>query len=462
MNPAQTGKIIVNLLQILLFGICGIILASCAANIRSEHTIATLDQALYQKDIDAALTIVDKPKAYKDKEKLLYYLDAGMLHHYKGNWEKSNELLQMAEDTIEELYTKSLSRAASSVLLNDNSLEYSGEDYEDVYINVFKALNYLNLGDIEAALVEVRRVDYKLSYLEQKHARIAKEMNNNEDVQVEIKSGKFRFHSSALARYLSMALYAATGQYDNARIDYENVLFAFQSQPEIYPFQPPEISQPQRNREAQPLRVVSFVNRAPYKRAREMHIHTSKDLLLIGSVDEDIEVFPIEWKGIEEGYYFKFSIPYLVQRDPRIGRVEAVTSDGKRYRLEKLEDMGLVAQRSFEVKEPMILLKSVTRCILKGLAAQEAKSRANNGSSSVGGSLISLAADAAILFGEKADLRISQFFPAEAYVAEIPLPDDTDSIRIEYFSPEGFLVYAETRDLGQTANASKLISTWCF
>src|SRR5690554_746354 len=130
MNPEQTRKLSLKVLQILFIGICGIVLASCAAGIRSEATIASLDQALYQRDIGAALSIVDNPRAYKSKERLLYYLDAGMLHHYQGNWEKSNELLQMAEDTIEELYTKSLSRAAASMLLSDNSLEYSGEDYE--------------------------------------------------------------------------------------------------------------------------------------------------------------------------------------------------------------------------------------------------------------------------------------------------------------------------------------------
>jgi hypothetical protein len=64
--------------------------------------------------------------------------------------------------------------------------------------------------------------------------------------------------------------------------------------------------------------VVSFVNRTPIKKEREMHIHTSKDLLLIGSVDKTIEVYPIAWEGIDEGYYFKFAIPYLVDKTPRV------------------------------------------------------------------------------------------------------------------------------------------------
>jgi len=462
MHLAANGILKSKILQILCLGICGIFLSSCAAGLRSPNTVATLDSALAQRDIDAALAIIEKPKAYKDKERLLYYLDAGMLYHYQGDWQRSNELLQLAEDAIEELYTKSISRGAASLLLSDNSLEYSGEDYEDVYINVFKALNYLHLGDVDAAFVEIRRVDDKLSYLEQKHARMAKEINEQEDAQIEIQPGKAKFHSSALARYLSMALYSSSRQQDSARIDYNNVLYAFQSQPEIYPFSPPEIQDPREAADGEILRVISFVNRGPYKRAREMHIHSSEDLLLIGSVDEEINVYPIAWEGIDEGYYFKFSLPYLAQAEPRIGRVDVVRSDGSRYSMQKLEDLGLVARSAFEVKEPMIMLKSVTRSVVKGLAAEKAKAQAARRSSGLGASLLSLAADAAILFSENADLRISQFFPAEAYLAEIPVPAGLDRIRIEYFSPQGYLLHAEDRDLDLKANQARLISSWCF
>ena len=61
-----------------------------------------------------------------------------MLHHYNGDFEQSNTLLSKAETAFDELYTKSIGRAAASMLLNDNILEYSGEDYEDIYLNIFK------------------------------------------------------------------------------------------------------------------------------------------------------------------------------------------------------------------------------------------------------------------------------------------------------------------------------------
>lgn len=442
--------------------LCGIMLGSCAANIHSPHIVKSLDEALISRDIEAALAIVENPKYYKNKERLLYYLDAGILHHYNEDWARSNELLDLAEDAFVELYTKSLTRAGASMLLNDNILEYAGEDYEDIYINVFKALNYLNLDDTEAAFVEVRKVDDKLSYLEQKHARIAKEMSEDKDAKIEVKAGKNRFHSSALARYLSMALYKAAGKQDDARIDYDNILFAFNSQPEIYPFSPPDIIHPQKAKAGNVVRVLSFINRGPSKQARELHIHTSKDLLLIGSVDDDVELDAIPWEGIEEGYYFKFAVPYMQQAPARIAFVEAVTQDGKRYRLQKLEDLNQVALRSFEIKEPIILLKSITRSVLKGLAAEEAKAQAEKRDSSLAASLLSLATDAAVFLSENADLRLSHFFPQAALIAEIPLPEGEHNIRLEYFSQQGNMLYSEEHPITVSSYKPNLISSWCF
>jgi hypothetical protein len=435
---------------------------SCSANINSSRIRKDLDRAMAGRDIPTALKIVEKPGMYRHKERLLYYLDAGMLHHINGNWEQSNELLSLAEEAIEELYTKSIARAAGSMILNDRSLEYSGEDYEDIYINVFKALNFLELGDRAAAMVEVRRVDDKLSALEQKYARIAKDMDIEADAKVQFKHSRGRFHSSALASYISMVLYLADNKKDDARIDYDNINFAFKSQPELYPFSAPDITNPINNSEDSVLRVLSFVNRGPTKLPLEMHIHTSKDMLILASSGKDVDIDAIPWPGIEDGYYFKFAIPYIEERPARVGRVDVVTGDGTRYNLHKLEDLSQVAKRSFELKEPMIILKSVSRTVMKGLAAERAKEEAEKNSSDLGSTLLGLVADAAVFLSENADLRISQFFPGQALITEIPLPKGEQSLRIEYFSPHGSLLHTEQRTVNIRDGAPNLLRSWYF
>ena len=118
---------------------------SCASTKSSKSQFVGIDEKLVARDYQGALKQIEaaKDKFYKEKEKALYYVDVGMLHHYNGDFEQSNILLSKAETAFDELYTKSIGRAAASMLLNDNILEYSGEDYEDIYLNVFKALNYV-------------------------------------------------------------------------------------------------------------------------------------------------------------------------------------------------------------------------------------------------------------------------------------------------------------------------------
>ena len=145
-------------------------------------------------------------------------------------------------DTFDELYTKSLGRGAASMLLNDNILEYSGEDYEDVYLNVFKALNYVELDEFDDAFVEIRKINEKLSLLEQKYRKMAKQYNTSKDKKKNFESGTNKFHNSALGRYLSMLLYRAEGKMDDARIDKEKIDEAWQLQSHIYNFSKPSLN----------------------------------------------------------------------------------------------------------------------------------------------------------------------------------------------------------------------------
>src|SRR2546425_10839145 len=78
-------------------------------------------------------------------------------------------------------------------LTSDNALPYEGEEFEKVLLNVFMALDYVQLGLWDDALVEARKVDHKLTVLADRNQ---KRMTYNKD---------------ALARYLSGLLYEATG-----------------------------------------------------------------------------------------------------------------------------------------------------------------------------------------------------------------------------------------------------------
>ncbi|MCB5269876.1 MAG: hypothetical protein WCS58_03315, partial [Candidatus Cloacimonadaceae bacterium] len=130
--------------------------------------------------------------------------------------------------------------------------------------------------------------------------------------------------------------------------------------------------------------------------------------------------------------------------------------------LAKLEDMSLVARQTFEIKKSLIQLKSITRSVLKGLAAEKAQSMASRNSSSLFAALMMIAADVAVFISENADLRLAQFFPAQAMVAEIPLSAGQHEINLEYYSAAGNLLYRDLQTVKVQPGSVNLVQSWCL
>lgn len=173
---------------------------------------------------------------YEGKDAVLMNLEMGSANHFAGNYRESNQYFENAEYEIEDLYTKSISRAIKSFLVNDNILAYDGEDYEDVYLNAFKTLNYIHLGDLEAALVESRRISYKLGQLNIKYNDIVSALSEADTSKVDEgkwHSGETNIQNSAMGHYLSTILYAKTGKLDDARISYNNLIKSYGDQPSL-------------------------------------------------------------------------------------------------------------------------------------------------------------------------------------------------------------------------------------
>ena len=403
--------------------------------------------------VDAALA----DKKYSKKDRLLYYIDAGMTKHYAGMYNPSNEKLTMAEDAAEELFTKSVSRAAASLLLNDNVLEYSGEDYEILYTNLVKALNYLYLGMFDGAFVEIRRANEKLNLLEQKYASTAEQyskvadddtLNVNKNINYDIE--KVRFNNDAFARYLSMHIYAADGQMDDARIDYDFLVDAFKSQPHIYNFSLPDVKYKPESNELSLLSVVALTGLSPNKEAVNLRIRTDKDLQLVQVLYTDGARKGSEYGHIafpvEEDYYFKFSLPQIVPRPSVIKTVKIKANSQYLGELQLIEDVSQVASETFKAKQSLIYFRSIARSIVKGLLAHKAKQKIEK---ETGGGLGGWLAKAAVDIGtdviENADLRCSQLLPGKIYVGDFDIAPGVYNLTIEFIGLNGNIAY--TRDI---------------
>lgn len=429
------------------------ILAGCASMKTSLKQYAGIDEKIVTRDFQGAIQQIEaaKEKHYQPKEKVLYYLDLGMLHFYARDYSRSNELLEEAEKAIEENFTKSVSKAAASLLLNDNALDYPGEDYEDIYLNIFKALNYLELNSFDAAFVEINRINIKLNKLEDKYRKMAHEMEKSDDSKTSIETARNNFYNDALARYLSLLIYRAEGKMDDANIDYRKIQEAWQAHANIYNFAQPDLTGHLARSNRVKLNFISFVGKGPVKKAKTMYIHTEDDLIIIAATDQLPEgeqelaaLHTIPWDGVKKGYHFKFQLPYMENRGSCVGRIHVTVDDYPPLQLEQLENMSAVALETYKLKETVIYFKTIIRTVSKSLFAAKRKEEMEK---KIDNPLLGLAArlavDAAVDATENADLRISRFFPALAYIGEIEVDPSVQQIRIEYFAHNGNLLYVE-------------------
>ncbi len=381
---------------------------------------------------------------FGDKDRFLYLMDAGLLNHYADSIGRSNADLALAEKTSEELFTKSISRAALSMLLNDNALEYAGEDYEVLYTNLFKALNYVAVDSFDAAFVEIRRANQKLELLEQKYADAARQLQEGNDqdtnhVAVKYEAKKVRFNNDAFARYLSMHVYAADGKFDDARIDRDALADAFAAQPNIYGFPQPKVEYLPEGEGKGILSVVGLAGLAPDKQAMNLRLRSDKQLKLLSILyteptgEETVfENLPID---VHEDFYFKFSIPTIVPQPSNVARIRVWIDGQEMGELELLEDVGAIAKETFEARKSLIYIRTIARAIVKGLAAHKAKQKADTGG--FGGWLKKAAIDVAIDVSENADLRCVQYLPGRVYVRDFELPPGTHNFKIDFLDTNG-------------------------
>jgi uncharacterized protein len=440
------------------------LLSGCTTTSRNT-LFREVDQAYESGNYATAQSYIEsnKVKLYREKDTVLYHLETGMLDFYSNEFSESNRHLDQAELLIEEYFTKSISQAASSLLINDLQLDYRGEDFEDIYLNIFKALNFLSLNDTGAAFVEVRRISNKLNLLEDKYAKLALAYTQSDKNQgVQIKAGSSRFYNSALARYISLLMYRSEGDYDGVRIDWQLLLDAFNLQPNLYPFPIPfdsTISVQPQNKQDTRLSLIAFTGRSPIKFASTLRINTFENHVVISTVSENgtvgrelenLHVF--EFPGVKEGYWFKFEIPRMEKQGSSAERIRVIADGYPLGFLGLLENMEQITLDTFEIREPIIFLRTAIRTIIKGMASEAIGSTLENSGAKSGSDFLKLLGffskyTLAITseISEQADLRVSRYFPAFAHAGEWQLPPGDYHIEVEYYDHDKLLF---TDDLG--------------
>lgn len=433
--------------------------ASVRTNVSFYKPILT---DLQTENYTAAVKKIDNAKLkekYTKKDRVLFYLDKGITQYYSGAYKQSNQDFHTAENYMEELFTKSVSKAALTFLLNDNAADYHGEVYENIYLNIFKALNYIKLNQFDDAYVEVNRVNDKLRELDLKYGQMIETMNKSDDAKIKIENKASEFSSDVLSHYLSYLIYRADGETDNARISHEKMVQAWKYHPNIYNFtKPASVANPP-NLRGTYLNIIAFTGFAPYKKAVGGKITTYEDMIGISGLDMPITAPNIPFPGSKEGYHFKFSFPVIRTANSNISKILVHIDNKKTCTLDLIEDMGNVAINTFNKRRQIIYIKTVIRTVVKGLAAAEAKKKLKKETKAKGGwgTLLDAVVDIGVDATENADLRCWRMMPRYCYAGEIPVSPGTHDIIIEFYNKNNLLVKKKTYPKFAASNKLNLI-----
>lgn len=414
-------------------------------------------------DYRGALSILEGASgAFGEKDSLLYHLERGMLYHYAGDFEPSNESFETAKRLAELHFTKSVTAEASTFLANDNTRPYYGENFERALLHVFGALNYQALGMIDEALVEVRQLNFFLRQLI---------VNGEENA----------YRDDAFARYLAALFFEQDGDLDEAWVAYQKSLDAYATYEDLYGVRVPSLVRRDARRVAGKLgrattqeferrygpepfvprppgtgrvTVVHYNGRAPYKIDTFIDIAVRNGWPYVNKIDVDSEskrdaarVSQVATSVLADDVV-RVAFPKYKTVKHRIRGLAVHAGGGEAARAELVEDIGKIAQRDLADRIHRVRAKAIARAVLKyamGKAAEYAAEEAGGDDyGKLAGALVRVGSNLARTASEVSDKRGWFTVPDEIWLCQLDLPEGTHELRLSYRNKSGQEVRSDT------------------
>ncbi|MDE3257305.1 MAG: hypothetical protein OYM47_05685 [Gemmatimonadota bacterium] len=420
-----------------------VVLSGCATY---THNAVTFRSSLAGGHYETALQTLGS--ARKGPARLLYFMENGLISHYRGEYHASNRFFESAERLSDRLFTRSLSREVASLITNDQVRAYRGEEFELAFINYYRALNYWYLNEPEEALVECRKANLKLD-------RYAAQADYDAT-----------YRNDAFIHYITGLIYEATGELNDAYVSYRNALDAYETYHEAFGLAAPEtLARDLKRVEAAldfvdnpgeavatrdsnlagdgELIVFSEIGFVPHKVEEEISLPIyegddfggKKDRLEAVSRKIAYRHFKPHYAGKSKvKYWLRVALPAYKDVVPRT-RTIRVSAAGRQTATTLAEDLSSIAWQTFQDKQPTILARTVARGLVKYSASVKAKEK-----SKVLGFIVNLFS-AAI---ETADTRSWVSLPHNVQIGRLALPAGTHTLTLESLDNRGRVIETGT------------------
>lgn len=175
-----------------------LVFSSCATH---PSRVSPIQKQLLNGNCSAAKEVLKDLSSKEGDDRLLYLMEYGSTLQICKEYAESNQIFLEADKLSEQIDYISASRVLGATLLNEEMIQYKGDVFEKLFINVSAALNYIELGQFDEAMVEVRRIN-------EKYNKFSAEEKNS-------------YELNSFSQYLSGLLWELDKKYDDACIAYK-------------------------------------------------------------------------------------------------------------------------------------------------------------------------------------------------------------------------------------------------
>lgn len=423
------------MLQLIKYGFSAlliiVVLQSCATYYdKSKQTESALLASDYSK---AKKSIQSNHFLKKKRNTLLFHLEMGKITHLNSEFDTSNYHFNIADNMMAEM--NPIGDFSVATFANPSLQKYRANDYEKIMIHYYKALNYMQLGKMNDAVVEARQINLK-----EQNLFTAKKGKNK------------KYSQDPFGLTLMGMIYEADHDFNNAFIAYRNA-FEYYESAKIFKGKMPNNLATDVNRTAKLAGINYHVEDkfnlstkgeggelilfwenglAPIKKEKNLFFSlnkgTKKGLYIFSGANGTIQI-PINYDFDEnnEGFnpsdigLLRIAHSYYVSRG-QLNHKAKLSVNGAGYQFNLGED---IEQLSFQIeKENYVknLGKRLIRLVIKKIA--EIKLSEQNEVAGLALSITNVAM-------EKSDTRNWQSLPNQVHYARIPLQKGQNKVDLK-------------------------------
>lgn len=384
-------------------------------------TFQATENDLLSHQPQKALETLEKQHPAK-RDRVLYLLNKAMLLRMNGKYAASNEAFEQAKRLMSELSAISLREQSTAFIVNDATRSYVGEEYEQVLMHLYEALNYIALGRLDDARVEAGQVDLLLRAFHDRYPAS-------------------HYSQDAFARYLNGIIYEDLGENSDAMIAYRDAYQAYQGYHRTYGVDVPAPLKSDLLRLTRALGLDDEFRR--YQREfRLTRWVTQRDLADKGQLVFILSngLVPIKRQSSvlvpnpHMGHLIRISLPYYRRRPTGVAYAQ-VGVDGAQVPTAMMEDVGAIAMQNLKDKLPVITARAIARAVVKAKLADEADRNGNP--------LLGLVVNIAGVVTEVADTRSWLTLPDNIQLARLPLPPGTYTVKVSLHAAHGGVVHVK-------------------